>query len=103
MTAVAEVTDQYVAAFRELESSGPSGPTWLQRLRREALDRFAERGFPTRKDEEWKYTDIASVARRGFALLRPQNVTGPVSFPTALESLEGVRLVFVNGAWDRRL
>ncbi|HEY3116847.1 MAG TPA: Fe-S cluster assembly protein SufD [Chloroflexota bacterium] len=118
MTAVAKATDQYVAAFRELESSGRAGPSWLQQLRREALERFTERGFPTRKDEEWKYTDVSSIARGSFGLSavgappvgaqgghrsRPYEVGERIGLLSSVQSLEGVRLVFVDGVWDQRL
>jgi len=34
---------------------------WLARLRKDALDQFAQRGFPTRRDEDWKYTSVAAL------------------------------------------
>lgn len=68
------------------------GPAWLARRRRTGLEHFAAAGFPTRRDEDWKYTDLKLVARRNFA-------TGPAQLlPTAeIEGLEGPMLLFVNG------
>jgi Fe-S cluster assembly protein SufD len=35
-------------------------------LRKDALDQFAQRGFPTQKDEDWKYTSVAALERQRF-------------------------------------
>jgi Fe-S cluster assembly protein SufD len=39
---------------------------WLKELRQKAFDYFTETGFPTQKNEEWKYTSVASVANSKF-------------------------------------
>ena len=45
-----------------------SGVGWVERVRREALDRFCDRGFPTPRDEDWKYTNVRPIERRAFRL-----------------------------------
>ncbi len=111
MTAVAEARDEYVAAFREREASGLSGPSWLQQLRRDALQRFAERGFPGRKEEDWKYTDVSSIVRGGFSLeggadgeRGSRKAEGGTGVPhPALRIPHSVRLAFINGDWEPSL
>jgi len=39
---------------------------WLQALRDAAAESFRAQGFPTRRVEAWKYTDLRSVAEAGF-------------------------------------
>src|SRR5207247_1337727 len=53
----------YIAAF---EKFGERAPQWLQEIRRCAFDRFAELGFPTTRDEEWRFTNVAPVAGMAF-------------------------------------
>src|SRR6266550_2465374 len=48
------------------ESRGPES-SWLDRLRQNAMERFAEVGFPSVKEEEWKYTNVAAIALSNFA------------------------------------
>ncbi len=36
-------------------------PPWLAALRREALAVVLERGFPTRRDENWRWTDVSAL------------------------------------------
>lgn len=53
-----------LASFREVLAS--DGRSWDQGLREAAFVRFRELGLPTVKDEEWKYTSLAPIARLGF-------------------------------------
>src|ERR671932_236191 len=55
----------YAEAFREL-SARRGEPSWLARARAEAFARFEERGFPTTDEEDWKYTNVAPIARAQF-------------------------------------
>jgi Fe-S cluster assembly protein SufD len=38
----------------------------IQKLREDARRRFAETGFPTTREEEWRFTNIAPIARANF-------------------------------------
>ncbi len=39
-------------------------PEWLRDLRREAFLEFSERGYPSVRQEDWKYTNVAPVIGR---------------------------------------
>src|SRR2546428_89868 len=59
MVAVKEGKEAYLsrfASFEEKLAEGDRSP--LKRLRRDALDRFASLGFPSLKDEEWRFTNL---------------------------------------------
>ena len=77
---------------------------WLRKLREDAFARFAETGFPTTHDEDWRFTNVAPIARTQFRLPGKTFVQLP---PTELHSwkIEGsaVRLVFVNGRYAPEL
>ncbi len=65
-----ESRDRFVADFARVAATLPGAAApWLARLRRRALDRFAQSGLPTPRDEDWKYTSVAAVAKRPFAVL----------------------------------
>ena len=59
MSAVAEQTGQWLAEFTKQDAGAP----WLQWLRDAGFARFAELGFPTTHDEEWRFTNVAPIAR----------------------------------------
>ena len=89
----------YLEAWRELHSAQPaSGVDWLDRLRNTAMERFSELGFPSVKDEEWKYTNVAPVARMNLQSNPGAALDGAdFAVPEASES----QLVFVNGKLQR--
>ena len=61
--------EHYRREWREVHASLPgAGVGWVERARRDALDRFCERGFPTQRDEDWKYTSVRPIERRAFRL-----------------------------------
>jgi Fe-S cluster assembly protein SufD len=67
MSTITRETETYLSHFEELERElAGKGPSSLLPLRRQAMARFAELGFPTTKDEEWKYTSVAPIARTRF-------------------------------------
>ncbi len=48
----------YVEAFKRRGSSGE--PAWLSARREGAMKRFAELGFPSRRQEAWRFTNLQS-------------------------------------------
>ena len=66
MAQVAERHEMYAADFEAFRSTPAFGPEWLRTARTSAFARFLERGFPTPKDEEWKFTNVAPIAAANF-------------------------------------
>ena len=94
----------YLEHFADLEKTRFAGvPTWLHTIRAVAMDRFAEFGFPTTRDEEWRFTNVAPLLRVPF---RPADV-----FDFSPDTLDRIapevgpchRLVFVNGRFATQL
>ena len=42
---------------------------WLVQGRNAALERFAQSGYPTTREEDWKYTNVSRIERQAFAAL----------------------------------
>ncbi len=81
---------------------------WLRAARKSGISHFVEHGFPTLRDEDWRFTNVEPIASLPFKpLLAPtDDALGPGSldaFPFA--GLAGPRLVFINGhfaaTWSR--
>ena len=90
--------ETFVSAFRALEAGGTlTGPPWLRDLRRKAIARFAERGLPTPRDEEWKYTSIAPIAAVQFDLEAAGGADGADDGLTE----EAIAPFCVSPAWSR--
>jgi Fe-S cluster assembly protein SufD len=99
MTDVADRTERYVADFEAFARNGAAGaPEWLRELREGAIARFTELGFPTMKQEEWRFTSVAPIAETRFTLAHAPRV--PLPTPAEIERLcvgAGPRVVFVDG------
>ena len=67
MAATADAAERYRADF---QAAGESAPAWLADLRKRAMERFAETGFPTarRGNEAWKYTNVSPIANADLGL-----------------------------------
>lgn len=72
--------------------------------RQAAIARFAELPFPTTKDEEWKYTNVAPMLRHRFELGKDRSNVGAAQLaPYLFENLAVNLLVFVDGYFAPRL
>ncbi len=78
----------------------------VHELRRKAIARFASVGFPTTRDEEWRFTNTAPLSRVNFSLPDPNAVDSvtPRDIARYLLPDPGVRrMVFVNGRFAPQL
>jgi len=94
-------TSQYLETFRRLAQE-PAQPqlAWLQPVRQAAAARFAEVGFPTPSDEDWRYTNLAPLAELPLHPAPRPADQGPAAAlvqARPLAGLAGDRLVFVDG------
>jgi Fe-S cluster assembly protein SufD len=87
----------YVEAFDTQRAAlpGARAPA-IRALRAGAIARFAERGFPTLRDEAWKYTNLARIARGAFPTGEAAEIDASALAPFRLDG-PSHRLVFVNG------
>lgn len=88
----------YNARFQE-NIQGSNHPEWLIELRNKAFDYFTEHGFPTTKNEEWKYTDVKEVVNGQWSAVRSNVATEEILSEIESEN----RLVFVDGVQNTEL
>ena len=99
-------TARYVDAFAERESKLPGHHLeWLRGVRRAGIDAFSRSGFPTPRNEHWKYTNVNPIEKRAFDLGAPCSRTAPVGGPGGHvpRGCASPCLVFVDGRVDRTL
>ncbi|MGH7723938.1 MAG: Fe-S cluster assembly protein SufD [Candidatus Eiseniibacteriota bacterium] len=75
-------------------------PRWLGSLREASLERFRTLGFPTPRQEEWRFTNVAPIARLEFAPADPGLADGA---RVVLPSWERAEAVCVNGRFVEAL
>ena len=89
--------DRLLAALAEQVT----GPKWLSEMRGIARKRFAALGFPSTRDEDWRFTNVSPLKELEFS----STETDPsAQLKSCLfGSIEGPRLVFINGFYSADL
>src|ERR1035437_7238537 len=70
-------TDPYLETFERFEAQAKQ-PAWIFPLRKAGIARFAELGFPTLQQEDWRFTNVAPIAKLPFKpilLVSPHSLT----------------------------
>jgi Fe-S cluster assembly protein SufD len=99
------VTEAFLQDFEAQSGTATAeAPEWLGSIRRTAMDRFAATGFPSSRDEEWRFTPVGPIAQSPW---RPAIGSAAVS-REQLDSFvfghpEWTTLVFVNGVFSEVL
>jgi len=101
--ATAQQLENYLDSFSAFEkaAAGYDQP-WLRNLRQEAFTRFCQVGFPTTREEDWRFTNVQAIAQTPFRLAREVRVSGADIIGAVLAGAAS-RLVFVNGRFAPEL
>lgn len=86
--------DRYRQAFAARWRSDDA----LTSLRRAALEKFLEQGFPSPRDEDWKYTNLRRLETRSFAPSEKSLLSVDAARSRWIANA-GTRIVLVNGHW----
>lgn len=92
------VLPAYRDSFASLRSADAfaADSAWRAERRASAIDAFLELGFPTRKDEEWKYTPLRALQRTAFT---PASAPGAFDANAHRLSDTSALAVFVDGVF----
>lgn len=96
----------YTEAFAEQQAAQTFNDdmTWLQSLQMKAIAAFQQLGLPTRKVEDWKYTNLNSFQKHEFTAQSPQqdNIS-PAQFVPYLIEPDCFRIILINGHFNSAL
>ncbi len=101
-----EKDNGYKDGFSEfIKNFASADPDWLKSIREEGISTFAELGFPTTRNEDWRFTNVAPIARSAFEISRngyiepsPEDLT-----KFMFEGSTSAALVFINGNYAQGL
>ncbi len=95
---VAERHETYAADFEAFRNTPAFGPEWLRTARSAAFARFMERGFPTSREEDWKFTSVAPIVAIDFRRVTDgPRVTAEMLEPFLFSDNFTLQAVIVNG------
>ena len=105
MTTAIQNVESYLKSFTEFEKQASgNNVAWLRKLREDAFARFCQSGFPTTRDEDWRFTNVSTIARTSFALAEKDgaHLSAADLKPWRVEDV-AAQLVFVDGQFRRDL
>ena len=97
-------TKSLVEKFSQMETAAQ--PKWLGPVRKAGIASFAEQGFPTLADEDWRFTNVVPITKLNLHPAAPAAVNGAESkviTDSVFAALVGHRMVFVNGYFSAKL
>ena len=96
----AVLKEQLIQAFKDSAKNGLP----FKSVREKYIQQFDADGFPTVKDEEWKYTNLLPLIKKDYAF---ENMCGSISKEQLEEFIltdtDSYFLVFVNGVLSEDL
>lgn len=96
--------EHYLESFAEFRKRAVGHSlSWLRTLRENALERFCQVGFPTTRDEDWRFTNISAIADTPFRLYSEPARISPSDLNPWRMGAAACRLVFVNGRFSAEL
>jgi Fe-S cluster assembly protein SufD len=101
-----EKDNGYIKGFERFKEKAPGSKLeWLKSIREQALNKFSELGFPTPQDEDWRFTNVAPIARSSFNILENgfDKVSASDLKPFQFQDTEVTELVFINGHFSSEL
>lgn len=104
MSSVVERQETYLTEYeRFAKGRGHAAPEWLRDLRARAAAHFGEIGFPTVRQEDWRFTNVSAIADTAFRIgdgapTNAADLVRRVSFAGA-----AARLVILNGRYSPEL
>jgi Fe-S cluster assembly protein SufD len=97
------IVDWYVSNYKQFENNlnGHRNIPFYE-IRKNAISNFEKLGFPTTKNEEWKYTNISPILKQEFVFSKPVAKIEPAMIERfKFSGMDENVLVFLNGRYSK--
>ena len=97
------MTEQIKIDFEKIIEASDLSKSDIE-LKRQYLDKFLENGFPSRKLENWKFSDLDQIIKKNISDLSFYNdnsLPNKVDTSIFVNSLEHNKIIFVNGRIEK--
>jgi Fe-S cluster assembly protein SufD len=105
--------DKIISRYKEFEESlnglaknKDGNPEKIHYVKLDALKSFKQLGFPGKKSEDWKYTNITPIIQKDYSQKKKDKavtVTKTAISDFVIPKLKANLLVFINGIFSRKL
>lgn len=100
-----QVKSQYPAQYEKVQALLPGqSVSWLNALRKQALDSFASNGFPSLREEDWRYTNVSAIEKKLFSPVVPAEIGAvDTQWLNAYRVADAWSIVLVDGHFSAAL
>ncbi|MCB0375303.1 MAG: Fe-S cluster assembly protein SufD [Sinomicrobium sp.] len=99
-----ELKDKLVSSFMAFENQVDIESP-VHDIRSNAIRTFEEKGFPTKREEEWKYTSLSALLQNNYSVF-PKTETA-LEFAAVkkyfIHDIDTYRIVFIDGVYSSHL
>ncbi len=92
-----KLVSSYLAFDDQLDDDSP-----IHDIRKKAIDTFEEKGFPTKKEEDWKYTSLNAIINKDYSI-SPKG-DKEIKFKKVREyflyDIDSYKVVFIDGIYS---
>ena len=99
-----ELKDKLVSSFMAFENTVDIDSP-VHDLRNEAIKIFEDKGFPTKRDEAWKYTSLNSVLKHDYSVFPKQENAIEYSDVKKyfIHDIDSYKIIFIDGKYSSHL
>ncbi|MDP3981326.1 MAG: Fe-S cluster assembly protein SufD [Chlamydiota bacterium] len=94
--AMKDTTKPYSKMF-EAQRTPAQNMSWMKDLQQLAMQMFSQKGFPNTSLEQWRYTDLRTLAQTPFMLSKPDHRIEADKIPAWFTLDSSIQLIFING------
>lgn len=100
-----DLKEKLISSFIAFENQISMDTPLLSNLREEAIKIFEDEGFPTKKNEDWKYTALNKVIKEDFSVFA--NTENPIEYkdvqPYFIHDIDSYKIIFIDGKYASHL
>jgi Fe-S cluster assembly protein SufD len=92
-----KLVSSYLAFDDHLDDNSP-----IHDIRKKAIDTFEEKGFPTKKEEDWKYTSLNTIIKEDYSIFPKgdKEITFNKVREYFLYDIDSYKVVFIDGVYS---
>jgi Fe-S cluster assembly protein SufD len=92
-----KLVSSYLALDDHLDDDSP-----IHDIRKKAIDTFEEKGFPTKKEEDWKYTSLNAIINKDYSIFPKgdKEIKYEKVREYFLHDIDSYKIVFIDGVFS---
>ncbi|WP_406685535.1 Fe-S cluster assembly protein SufD [Seonamhaeicola sp. MEBiC1930] len=99
-----DLKEKLLSSFLVFENQGEID-SYVSDVRNDAIKTFEEKGFPTKKDEAWKYTSLNKLLKEDYSVFPKQENALEYSDVKKyfIHEIDAYKIVFIDGKYSSHL